>query len=75
MLESTTYISRQEVYYFGVPNSKATEFNLNKIPCWLDLNADDILIPFHLNKGFKIAYDERSTIFDPDTSDEYRFPS
>ena len=31
MLESTTYISRQEVYYFGVPNSKASEFNLNKI--------------------------------------------
>ena len=41
MLETTTYISRQEVYYFGVPNSKASEFNLNKIPCWLDLNADN----------------------------------
>ena len=40
MLEDTTYISRQEVYYFGVPNNKAHEYNLNKIPCWLDLLAD-----------------------------------
>ena len=77
MLETTTYISRQEVYYFGVPNSKASEFNLNKIPCWLDLNADNPSyygIPFHLNKGFKIAYDERSTTFDPDTSERIPFP-
>ena len=77
MLEDTTYISRQEVYYFGVPNSKAYEYNLDKIPCWLDLNANNPSyygIPFHLNKGFKIAYDERSTIFDPDTSDRIPLP-
>ena len=77
MLEDTTYISRQEVYYFGVPNNKADEYNLNKIPCWLDLNANNPSyygIPFHLNKGFKIAYDERSTIFDPDTSDRIPLP-
>ena len=77
MLEVTTYISRQEVYYFGVPNNKAHEYNLNKIPCWLDLNANNPSyygIPFHLNKGFKIAYDERSTIFEPDTSDRIPLP-
>ena len=77
MLEDTTYISRQEVYYFGVPNNKADKYNLNKIPCWLDLNANNPSyygIPFHLNKGFKIAYDERSTIFDPDTSDRIPLP-
>ena len=77
MLENTTYISRQEVYYFGVPNNKAAEYNLNKIPCWLDLNANNPSyygIPFHLNKGFKIAYDERSTKFDPDTSDRVPLP-
>ena len=77
MLENTTYISRQEVYYFGVPNNKAAEYNLNKIPCWLDLNANNPSyygIPFHLNKGFKIAYDERSTKFDPDSSDRVPLP-
>ena len=77
MLENTTYISRQEVYYFGVPNNKASEYNLNKIPCWLDLNAQNPSyygIPFHLNKGFKIAYDERSTKFDPDSSDRIPLP-
>jgi len=77
MLKTITYISRQEVYYFGVPNNKASEFNLNAMPCWLDLNADNPSyygIPFHLNKGFKIAYDERSTLFDPDKSDRIPIP-
>ena len=72
MLGSKTYISRQEVYYFSVPNSNANNYNLSNIPCWLDLNENNPSyygIPFHLNKGFKIAYDERSTIFDPDKDD------
>ena len=70
-------MSRQEVYYFGVPNDKASEYDLNSMPCWLDLNADNPSyygIPFHLNKGFKIAYDERSTVFDPDKSDRIPIP-
>ncbi len=46
------------------------------MPCWMDLNENTPTyygMPFHLNKGFKIAYDERSTPFDPDKSD--RVPS
>ena len=31
-------------------------------------------MPFHLNKGFKVAYDERSTLFDPDKSDRIPLP-
>ena len=77
MLGKSTYVSRQEVYYFSVPNNKAIEFDLNSMPCWLDLNENNPSyygIPFHLNKGFKIAYDERSTLFDPDTSDRIPIP-
>tara|TARA_Y100000746_G_scaffold28194_1_gene21405 strand:- start:18022 stop:19215 length:1194 start_codon:yes stop_codon:yes gene_type:complete len=77
MLGKSTYVSRQEVYYFSVPNNKAIEFDLNSMPCWLDLNENNPSyygIPFHLNKGFKIAYDERSTLFDPDTSDRIPLP-
>ena len=77
MLQKLTYISRQEVYYFSVPNNQAKSFNLNSMPCWLDLNEDNPSyygIPFHLNKGFKIAYDERTTLFDPDESDRIPLP-
>ena len=77
MLKDKTYISRQEVYYFGVPNDSVRKYNLESMPCWLDLNADNASyygIPFHLNKGFKISYDERSTKFDPDTSDRIPIP-
>ena len=76
-LEKITYTSRQEVYYFSVPNSSAKDYNLQNMPCWLDLNSNNPSyygIPFHLNKGFKIAYDERSTLFDPDTSDRIPKP-
>ena len=76
-LDKITYISRQEVYYFSVPNNNAEKYNLNHMPCWLDLNADNPSyygIPFHLNKGFKIAYDERTTLFDPDKSDRIPIP-
>ncbi len=76
-LEKITYTSRQEVYYFSVPNSCAKDYNLQNMPCWLDLNANNPSyygIPFHLNKGFKIAYDERTTLFDPDTSDRIPKP-
>ena len=31
-------------------------------------------MPFHLNKGFKVAYDERNILFDPDESDRIPMP-
>ena len=77
MLGEVTFVSRQEVYYFGVPNDSVTKYNSDSMPCWLDLNSDNPSyygIPFHLNKGFKISYDERSTPFDPDTSDRIPIP-
>ena len=67
-----TYTSRQEVYFFSVPNNNAKNYGVEKMPCWMDLNEMTPTyygMPFHLNKGFKIAYDERSTSFDPDKSD------
>jgi len=67
-----TYTSRQEVYFFSVPNKNAQDYGVEKMPCWMDLNEMTPTyygMPFHLNKGFKIAYDERSTLFDPDKSD------
>jgi len=70
--KNITYTSRQEVYFFSVPNRNAENYGIENMPCWMDLNEKTPTyygMPFHLNKGFKIAYDERSTSFDPDTSD------
>ena len=77
MLEDVTYISRQEVYYFSIPNDSVSKYNSKAMPCWLDLNSENPSyygIPFHLNKGFKISYDERSTQFDPDSSERIPIP-
>ena len=62
--------SRHEVYYVAVPNDQASLYSHPHMPCWFEYNPNSPMFygkPFHLSKGFKIAYDERSTLFDPDT--------
>lgn len=63
--------SRHEVYYLAVPNDQVSPYAYPAMPCWFEYNRNSPMFygkPFHLGKGFKIAYDERSTPFDPDTS-------
>ncbi len=72
-----SYVSRQEVYFFSIPNNNNDNYKIKNMPCWMDLNENSPTyygMPFHLNKGFKVAYDERSTLFDPDKSDRIPLP-
>jgi len=76
-LQKITYTSRQEVYFFSIPNNNISNYSIEKMPCWMDLNELTPTyygMPFHLNKGFKVAYDERNILFDPDESDRIPMP-
>ena len=73
-----SHTSRHEVYYIAVPNTQAYRYAPPHFPCWFEYNSNSPLFygkPFHLNKGFKIAYDERSTSFDPDTDSRSTTPA
>jgi sarcosine oxidase len=59
-------ISRQEVFFFGVPPG-SEEFNLNHLPAWIDFNDLVYGIPNIDNRGFKLAIDAHGPAFDPDT--------
>lgn len=70
-----THTSRHEVYYLAVPNNQVQLYA--SLPCWFEYRADSPMFygkPFQFNKGFKIAYDERSTSFDPDRSSRATTP-
>lgn len=71
-------VSRQEVYYFGVPafcdpmtqKSFVDRFECGQLPIWLEL-AEPIYygMPSIDGRGFKIARDERGAEFDPTDGD------
>ncbi|MGH9777130.1 MAG: FAD-dependent oxidoreductase, partial [Candidatus Acidiferrales bacterium] len=63
-------VTRQEVFYFGVPPGDA-RFSAGGLPVWLDANYYGI--PALDGRGFKIAEDEVGPAFDPTTGD--RTPS
>ena len=61
--------SKQEVYYFGVPEKEAAHYD--NLPVWVDVDGKDFYygIPGNANRGFKIGVDRRGENFDPTTSD------
>jgi glycine/D-amino acid oxidase-like deaminating enzyme len=72
VLSACTQVSKQEVYHFAVPPEKMTLLDSTRFPAWLDYDRESPLyygMPMHLGKGFKIAYDDRSVLFDPDADD------
>lgn len=72
LLQPVTYVSKQDVYHFVIPPQKLRLFDASHLPVWLDYNVSTPLyygMPMHLAKGFKIAYDDRSDLFDPDMDD------
>jgi len=60
--------TRQEVFYFGPPSGDA-RFQPPSMPVWADYNDGDIVygLPDLESRGFKIAFDARGPVFDPDT--------
>ncbi|MCB0669597.1 MAG: FAD-dependent oxidoreductase [Saprospiraceae bacterium] len=72
LLKKYTYVSKQDVYHFVIPPERMRLFDTSHLPVWLDYNVESPLyygMPMHLAKGFKIAYDDRSEIFNPDQDD------
>ncbi len=61
--------TRQEVYYFGVPNEGAITFD--RMPAWIDADGVSMYygIAGNAQRGFKLGVDIRGQNFDP-TSDE-----
>jgi glycine/D-amino acid oxidase-like deaminating enzyme len=61
-------VTRQEVYYFEAPANHLGDH----LPIWLEFRAGDEMyygIPDHLGQGFKLAYDQRDWVLDPDKDD------
>lgn len=61
-------VTRQEVYFFGVPAGEDA-FNLGALPAWIDFNDLVYGIPNVDGRGFKIAIDAHGPVFDPDTGE------
>jgi len=57
--------TKQEAYYFGVPQGQAKVYD--SMPVWVDLDGHDYYygIPGNANRGFKIGVDLRGEVFDP----------
>ena len=68
VLGETIQTTRQEVYYFGLPEAGAAAYA--KLPPWVDYYTDGRLyygFPSIEGRGFKIGDDTRGPAFDPTT--------
>src|SRR5690606_1069619 len=61
--------TKQEVYYFGVPETQSLFYD--QFPVWVDADDKDFYygIANNTSRGFKIGVDKRGVSFDP-TGDE-----
>lgn len=65
LLGELIHVTRQEVYFFGVPPGDDA-FNLGVLPVWIDFNDLVYGIPNLDGRGFKVAIDAHGPEFDPD---------
>ena len=65
LLKDRIHPTRQEVFFFGVdPGDR--RFASPLMPAWIDFGDGIYGIPDLENRGFKIAFDRRGPLFDPD---------
>ncbi len=67
-LDPVIKVTRQEVYFYEEPERHGGE----DLPIWLEFREGDRMyygIPDHFNQGFKLAYDQRDWLLDPDHDD------
>ncbi len=69
VLGSVITCSKQEVYYFGIPENFSPRFE--SLPVWVDVDGKDFYygIPGNSHRGFKIGVDKRGEKFDPSSGD------
>jgi glycine/D-amino acid oxidase-like deaminating enzyme len=65
VLGTTITCTKQEVYYFGAPQSDSSSFE--NLPVWVDVDGKDFYygIPGNTHRGFKIGVDPRGEVFNP----------
>ncbi len=68
ILGKLIHITRQEVFYFGVP-ARDYRFAPPAMPVWIDFNDLVYAIPDIAGCGFKIAIDAHGPEFDPEEGD------
>ena len=61
-------VTRQEVFFFGVPAGDA-RFTPPQMPVWIDFTDLVYAIPDVSSRGFKIAIDAHGPEFDPDSGE------
>ncbi len=70
LLAQLIHVTRQEVFFFGVPQGDASSrFGPDRMPAWIDFSDLFYGVPNLDNRGFKIAIDAHGPQFDPDTND------
>jgi sarcosine oxidase len=70
LLGPLIHVTRQEVFFFGVPEGDASKrFGPEQLPAWIDFNDLVYGIPNLDGRGFKLAIDAHGPEFDPDRSD------
>ena len=68
VLGELIHVTRQEVFYFGVPAGDY-RFSPPVMPVWIDFNDLVYALPDVAGSGFKIAIDAHGAEFDPDRGD------
>src|SRR5690606_38241196 len=66
--------TRQEVYYFGVPDDGAITFD--RMPAWIDADGVSMYygIAGNAQRGFKLGVDIRGKTFDPTSGERMPDP-
>jgi sarcosine oxidase len=72
LLADLIYVTRQEVFFLGVPAGD-DRFAPPNMPTWIDFNDLVYCIPNVDNRGLKIAIDDHGPQFDPDAGERIVF--
>ena len=74
VLGNVITVTKQEAYYFGVPQDRSQEYD--SMPVWVDVDGKDFYygIPGNANRGFKIGVDRRGENFDPTNGERISNP-
>ena len=76
LLGQLIHVTRQEVFFFGVPSGKVSDqLGPERMPAWIDFNDLVYGIPSLDHRGFKVAIDAHGPRFDPDTGDRIVSPA
>jgi glycine/D-amino acid oxidase-like deaminating enzyme len=69
VLANVITCTKQEAYYFGVPENESAQYD--QLPCWVDVDGSDYYygIPGNASRGFKIGVDRRGEKFNPTTGE------